>query len=282
MIVEINGNPLDVELLGGDDPGKPLLIAHHGAPGLGSRKEPTAAFGHLADLFRVLVFDARGSGKSGDVPPFTHEQWVADIDALRAWAGAESLVMAGGSYGGFLAMEYAIAHPDRVLALVLRDTAPDHSHEEAAMANARASSRIEVDEDKLARIMEGRIRDNEDFRDCWASILPLYDHEYDPASIAARVEAVDYHYATHNYAFAVNQHHYDVKPGLPSVGCPTLVTVGRSDWITPVECSETIASLVPGAELVVFEKSGHSPPMEEPERFQQVVRDFLVSRVLAR
>ncbi|TDD70167.1 alpha/beta hydrolase [Jiangella aurantiaca] len=282
MIVEINGNPLDVELLGGDDPGKPLLIAHHGAPGLGSRKEPTAAFGHLSDLFRVLVFDARGSGKSGDVPPFTHEQWVADIDALRAWAGAESLVMAGGSYGGFLAMEYAIAHPDRVLALVLRDTAPDHSHEEAAMANARASSRIEVDEDKLTRIMEGRIRDNDDFRDCWASILPLYDHEYDPASIAARVDSVDYHYATHNHAFSVNQLSYDVKPGLPSVACPTLVTVGRSDWITPVECSETIASLIRDAELVVFEKSGHSPPMEEPERFQQVVRDFLVARVLMR
>ena len=281
MIVEINGNPLDVELLGGDDPGKPLLIAHHGAPGLGSKREPTAAFGHLSDLFRVLVFDARGSGKSGDVPPFTHEQWVADIDALRVWAGAESLVMAGGSYGGFLAMEYAIAHPDRVLALVLRDTAPDHSHEEAAIANARASSRIEVDEDKLSRIMAGEVRDNDDFRDCWASILPLYDHEYDPASIAARVEAVDYHYATHNYAFSVNQLTYDVKPGLPSVSCPTLVTVGRSDWITPVECSETIASLVPDAELVVFEKSGHSPPMEEPERFQQVVRDFLVSRVLA-
>ncbi|RIQ35911.1 alpha/beta fold hydrolase [Jiangella rhizosphaerae] len=282
MIVEINGNPLDVEVLGGDDPGKPLLIAHHGAPGLGSRNEPTAAFGHLSDLCRVLVFDARGSGKSGDVPPFTHEQWVADIDALRAWAGAESLVMAGGSYGGFLAMEYAIAHPDRVLALVLRDTAPDHSHEEAAMANARASSRIEVDEDKLARIMEGRIRDNDDFRDCWASILPLYDHEYDPASIQARVDSVDYHYATHNFAFSVNQLTYDVKPGLPSVTCPALVTVGRSDWITPVECSETIASLIPDSQLVVFEKSGHSPPMEEPERFRQVVRDFLVSRVLAR
>lgn len=280
MIVQINGNPLDVELLGGDDPAKPLLIAHHGAPGLGSRREPKAAFGHLADLFRVLVFDARGSGRSGDVGPFTHEQWVADIDALRVWAGAEQVVMAGGSYGGFLAMEYAVAHPSRVLALVLRDTAPDHEHEAAAMANARASTRVEIDETKLARVMNGEVRDNDDLRDCWASMLPLYDHDFDPASLPERVASVDYHYATHNFAFAVNQKSFDVKAKLPGVSCPTLVTVGRSDWITPVECSETIAALIPDSSLVIFEKSGHSPPLEEPERFQRVVREFLTERVL--
>lgn len=279
MKVEVNGTRLDVELLG-DDPDAPLLIAHHGAPGLGSKREPRAAFGPLADRFRVLVFDARGSGQSADTPPFTHEQWVADIDALREWAGADRFVMAGGSYGGFLAMEYAVAHPERLLALVLRDTAPDHSHDELAMANARASARVDIDEDRLARIMQGRVRDNDDFRDCWAAILPLYDYDFDPATLPQRIDSVDYHYATHNYAFAVNKHTYDVKPGLPGVTCPTLVTVGRADWITPVECSETIATLIPGAELVIFEKSGHSPPLEEPERFQDVVRDFLTRHVL--
>ncbi len=280
MFVEINGNPLDVELLGDDDASKPLLIAHHGAPGLGSRKEPKAAFGFLTDLFRVLVFDARGSGKSGDVPPFSHEQWVADIDALRQWAGAEQLVIAGGSYGGFLAMEYATAHPARVMGIVLRDTAPDHDHEEAAMANARASARITVDEGKLTRVMAGKVHDNDDLRDCWEAILPLYDHEFDEDSIAERVASVDYHYATHNYAFSVNQLSYDVKPKLPDVSCPTLVTVGRSDWITPVQCSQAIASLIPDSDLVIFEKSGHSPPMEEPVRFQSVVREFVTERVL--
>lgn len=277
MIIEINANPLDVTLQGPSD--APLLIAHHGAPGLGSQREPLAAFGWLADTFRVLTFDARGSGKSGDNGPFTHEQWVADIDALRAWAGADQFVMAGGSYGGFLSMEYAVRHPSRLLALVLRDTAPDMAHDDVALANARSSSRVSVDEAKLTRIMEGRVRDNDDFRDCWAEILPLYDYDFDPSTLPARVDSVDYHYATHNYAFAVNKHQYDVKPGLPSVTCPTLVTVGRTDWITPVACSETIASLIPHSELVVFEKSGHSPPLEEPERFQSVVRTFLTKHV---
>ncbi|MGH3587855.1 MAG: alpha/beta fold hydrolase [Pseudonocardia sp.] len=278
MKLIINGNPLDVEVLGDED--APLLIAHHGAPGLGSKAEPRMAFGPLADLFRVIVFDARGSGKSGDTPPFTHEQWVADVDALREWAGAETFVMAGGSYGGFVAMEYAVRHPDRLRALVLRDTSADHAHNDLALANARTSTRVDVDEEKLLRVMEGRVRDDDDFRDCWRELLPLYDFDFDPATLDARVEGVDYHYATHNAAFAENIPRYDLTSALPRVSCPTLVTVGRTDWITPVECSERIADLIPDAKLVIFEKSGHSPPGDEPELFQRTVRDFLTTHVL--
>ena len=54
-----------------------------------------------------------------------------------------------------------------------------------------------------------------------------------------------------------------------------LITVGRTDWITPVTCSETIARLVPNSTMVVFEKSGHSPQIEEAEAWTQTVRDFL-------
>jgi proline iminopeptidase len=274
MFVEINGNRLNVEVLG-DAPGKPTLIAHHGAPGLGSMAEPRATFGPLADEFRVVVFDARGSGASEGIEPFTHEQWAADVDGLREWAGAERIVMAGGSYGGFIAMEYAIRYPDRVAALVLRDTAADNSNQELAIRNALASARVEIDREKLDRIMSGRVRDNADLRDCWAEILPLYDHELDWEKVRQRVENTPYRYATHNFAFAVNQPNYDIKPLLPRISCPTLVTVGRHDWITPVECSETIVKLIPNARLVIFEHSGHSPQVEEAELFQRVVREFL-------
>lgn len=54
-----------------------------------------------------------------------------------------------------------------------------------------------------------------------------------------------------------------------------LVTVGRHDWVTPVSSSETIAALLPNAELVVFEESGHSPQNEERELFQATMRGFL-------
>lgn len=53
------------------------------------------------------------------------------------------------------------------------------------------------------------------------------------------------------------------------------MTVGRADWVTPVSSAQTIASLVPGARLVIFERSGHSPQIEEFDAFQAVIRDFL-------
>ncbi len=273
MRVSINDNELEVELLGPER--GPLLIAHHGAPGLGSRAEPRASFGRLADRFRVLVFDARGCGVSDGRPPFTHEQWAADVEELRRWAGAEQFVMAGGSYGGFIAMEYAIRHPHRLTALVLRDTSPDHDNEAAAWQNAITSDRVEVDRDKLGRINAGQIRDDADLEDCWREILPLYDHEYDPDVVDQRAETTTYRYETHNFAFAVNQPGYDIKDQLHRITCPVLVTVGRSDWITPVEASERIASRVPDARLVVFEKSGHSPQIEEADLWLETVADFL-------
>ncbi|GAB3467625.1 alpha/beta fold hydrolase [Actinophytocola sediminis] len=272
-MVEINGNRLAVEVLG--PVGAPVLIAHHGAPGLGSRAEPRASFGRLADTYRVVVFDARGSGQSEGNGTFSHEQWAADIDGLREWIGAEQVIMAGGSYGGFMAMEYATRYPDRVRAMVLRDTSPDNSHEDRALANALANTRVTIDREKLDRIFAGTVRDDEDLRDCWREILPLYDFVYDPAAVARKVEATPYRFEAHNYAFRVNIPNYDLKPVLPRVTAPTLVTVGRTDWITPVACSELIASLIPGSRLVVFEKSGHSPQIEEAPAWTKVVREFL-------
>lgn len=272
-MIMINGNRLAVEVLGPE--GAPVIITHHGAPGLGSRAEPKASFGRLADSYRVVVFDARGSGQSEGNGTFSHEQWAADIDALREWIGAERICMAGGSYGGFMAMEYAIRYPDRVAALVLRDTAADNSHAELARRNALASDRVSVDMAKFDRIDSGTVLDDDDLRDCWREILPLYDFDYDPAAVERKVAATPYRYQAHNYAFSTNLPGWDLKPQLPGITAPTLITVGRTDWITPVSCSETIAGLIPDSRLAIFERSGHSPQIEEAEAWTKTVRDFL-------
>lgn len=275
MRVDINGNPLEVEVLGDHGAGAPTMIVHHGAPGLGTRAEPRTAFGPFSDVMRVVIFDARGSGESGLTPPFTHEQWVADVDALREWAGAERIVMAGGSYGGFISLEYAIAHPDRVRALVLRDTAADNSFDRRARENALSSSRVQIDQELYDRSFSGRLRDDAEFERSWRMIVPLYDHDLTPEKVEARLRNTIYHHEAHNAAFAENMPNYDIKDRLPSITAPTLVTVGRHDWITPVEASEQIAALIPNSRLVVFESSGHSPQLEEPELFQRTVRAFL-------
>jgi len=273
--VTINDNELNVEVLG--DKGLPVLIAHHGGGGIGSLGEPKATFGPLSDIFQVVVFDARGCGLSEGKPPFSHAQWAADVDGLREWMGVDQIVVTGGSYGGFIAMEYAIAYPEHTRAMILRDTSPDNSNLARAFENAREQTRVEINWDNFNRYWGGRITDDQDLKERWAEIIPMYDFDYDPVKSNAAVEAGIYRHEAHNWCFLYNMPNYDLRPQLPSVTCPTLVTVGRTDWVTPVSYAETIAELVPNSTLVVFEKSGHSPQIEEFDLFQEVMRDFLAT-----
>ena len=273
MFVNVDGIRLRVDVQGEG----PAIYAHHGAPGLGNHKSPKRAFGPLADAFRVVTFDARGSGESDAVPPYSHARWVADLDALRERFGDDRMILTGGSYGGYVALEYVLAHPERVSHLILRDTAASRRFEDMARANAlaRAHEFPGIDEELLDRVFEGRIRDDRDLRETWATLAPLYDANHDPAKVADRIASATFRADTHNQAFSQNLPGYDLTERLHEIRVPTLVVVGRHDWITPVAASEEIAAGIEGAELVVFENSGHSPQIEENEKFVALVRDFL-------
>ena len=273
MILTINGAQLFVDVMGTG----PAIIAHHGAPGMGSHATPKRALTPLADAYTVITFDARGSGQSEALPPYTHAQWVADGDAIRAHFGLERFILGGGSYGGFIALEYVLAHPDRVSHLILRDTAASNDHQEVAKRNAlaRAHEFAGITPVLLDRMFAGEAYDDEDFRRTFGAIAPLYDVNHDPARAAARIAQGVFRAETHDYAFKHNLAAYDLRDRLHEVQAPTLVTVGRHDWITPVSAAEVIATGIPNAELVVFENSGHSPQLEENERWVATVRDFL-------
>ena len=271
---------LEVEVQG--DPGAPVLIVHHGGPGMGDRSDYTTTFAPFADRFRIITFDARGSGASAEVGPYSHEQWAADIDALREWAGVEQIIMAGHSYGGIMALEYVTRYPDRVSALILIDTAAADTFRENARNRATESERVDLDMEMFDRMWSGQVRSNDEFAEGWRAIAPLYTATDDPEVIAQMVDLPHaFHYQTHNYAFGVNLPSYDVREKLSSITCPVLINVGRHDWITPVEASEEIAALVPRAELVIFEDSGHSPLHEERELWESTVRNFLNGAVPA-
>lgn len=272
--IEINGIDLVVAHSGPED--APLFLAHHGAPGMSTHAEPRRAFGKLDEWFRVVTHDARGSGDSTWAGPYTHEQWTADVDALRQHFGAEQLVMAGGSYGGFLSLEYALAYPDRVRALVLRDTAArDYGEEAKQNALARAKDFPWLTPELVERALGGSFESNDEFRELFGAIQPLYDVNYDPVKGAERLKAMKLNYLADNYAFSHNLPNYDIRDRLHEIKVPVLITVGRHDWITPVEASEELHGLLPNSELVIFENSGHSPQIEEHDAWFAAVTDFL-------
>jgi proline iminopeptidase len=216
MFVTVNGVRLRVDVQGEG----PAIYAHHGAPGLGTHKTPKRAFAPLSDAFRVVTFDARGSGESDAAPPFTHAQWVADLDALRDHFGDEEIVMTGGPYGGYVAREYGLEHPDRVTHLILRDTSASHRFEQMAKRNAlaRGEDFPEITEELLDTLFAGRVASDAAFREAYATIAPLYDANYDPKKAAERVASATFRADTHNQAFSKNIPNFDLRlPGVKSL-----------------------------------------------------------------
>jgi len=196
--------------------------------------------------------------------------------SMRIWARADRFVLAGGSYGGFVALEYALVHSDKLIALILRDTSPQGpACAEGALATILSSPRIHPDRDRQIRVWTGKVLNNRDLEQGYLEILPIYSRKSLPKM--KRDPALILHYETHNAAFSRNVPKYDVTEKLGAINIPTLVVVGRYDIICPVAFSQIIAESIPGAQLAIFENSGHGPPGEEPDAFQKCVRGFLRS-----
>ncbi|EXJ79498.1 hypothetical protein A1O1_08762 [Capronia coronata CBS 617.96] len=278
-----DGCRLYVKILGDDwTRSKPLLISLHGAPGLSTHAEPEASYTFLSDAFRVLVYDARGSGASSHTGPYTHERWIKDIENLRQWAGAERFILAGASYGAFLALDYAISHGDRLYGLILRGAwANGKFGPMNVLANILTSNKVQADRARQVRLWSGTLIDDQDFEDSIQELLPFYAPPETDSSTTTAPEStefrgsVKFYSATQNSAFGENMPRFDVRSRLHLIEVPTLLVVGRHDNVTPVTASQEIANGIPHAKLVIFEHSGHSPASDEPERFEQVLSDWI-------
>lgn len=273
MRATIEGVDLYYEVLGA---GPPLMLLH-GGPGMSDARAYRAHLSALADEFTLILYDHRGCGRSGDAPPesYSHAQFVADAEGLRRHLGLGTMALLGTSYGGFIALEYALRHGEHLTHLILVDTAPSHDHHDAAKANALASGLPGIDPAMLDRLFSGQVRDNADFRACYGAILPLYSPHFDPATAQARLDATPFRYETHNRMFGHELPRYDLRPRLHEITAPTLVMCGRHDWICPLAESELLARAIPGARLAIFEASGHGPMRDENARFLATVRAFL-------
>ena len=108
--------------------------------------------------------------------------------------------------------------------------------------------------------------------------LPLYFATYEAKiRLVAEDWASRTHYSSAIYAEWLRQEpHYDLYPRLREVQVPTVILAGRYDRICPLTQSTLMSQHIPHARLEIFEHSGHMPQMEEPERYIEVARDFLL------
>ncbi|WP_326772232.1 alpha/beta fold hydrolase [Streptomyces sp. NBC_01445] len=284
MFAKINGTDLFFDVVGSGlsvrekslEP-KPVLFVHHGGPG-GDHSHFRPWLDGLQDTAQIVYFDHRGTGRSGraDVSTYTLEQMADDIEALRLYLGIEAPVLLGASFGGMVALQYAIRHPDSLSKLILVDTAPSNDYHALSMkqvAKVASAEQMEMLKDLFA----GTITPERYAR--WAEVVgPLYYRTVPPL---AEREAVDARViAGPEVAEQVLKNElplYDVRAQLGAIHIPTLVATGRHDWVTPPSQSEEIVKGIPHADLHIFENSGHNPLVEETHEFLETIARFIRS-----
>ncbi|MGI9181455.1 MAG: alpha/beta fold hydrolase [Longimicrobiaceae bacterium] len=256
--------------------GRPMLLMHGGLGYDHTYLRPWLdALGEQAEL---IYYDHRGNGRSSrpeNWEGITHETWAEDADALREHLGHERVLLFGHSYGGFLAQEYALRYPQRLHGLILCSTAPVFDYPEVAMANARARGTA-AQFQTLAEALSAPVGDDEALRELTFQLLPLYFHRPDPERMAGLFAETRYSAAAYNHATFRCLASFNVVDRLKEIRVPTLVLGGRDDWIfPPAQAPMRLHAGLPGAELVLFEQSGHYPFVEQPGEFITAVADWI-------
>jgi proline iminopeptidase len=262
----------------GADSGTPLVVVN-GGPGFDHTYELCSdVWDRLAARRPVVMYDQRGTGRSGALragQSCTLRDQVADLDALRARQGREKLDLLGHSWGGFLVMAYAAIHPERVNRLVIVDSAaPKWSETEFMFAQffpdrSETQSRLET-LDQLG--MEGAF---EQSLDVYFGMLFVSGERRE--EFLAHTRGLRLHRAV-NAAVSADVANLDLTPLLATVESPTLVLTGRYDINVAPRTAWRIHRAIPGSRFHVFERSGHLPFFEEPEAFLDVVEPFLDGR----
>jgi proline-specific peptidase len=272
----------------GEEPGKAPLLLLHGGPG--GAHDYMESMGELArGGRRVIMYDQLGCGKS-PVPSnpdlWTVELFVEEVDVVRQALGLERLHILGQSWGGMLGMEYALTQPEGVESLIICDS-PGRMDLWVEEANRlRADLPSDVQETLLKHEQAGTTDDPAYEEAC----LVFYNRHvcrvpWSDSVSRSFAQMPNEVYMTMN---GPSEFHcigtlrtWDVTPRLGEITIPTLVISGRYDEATP-KISKEVSDAIPGAEWVLFEESSHMPHEEEPERFRQVVGDFLAQTEAAR
>ena len=265
---EVNGTKLYYEVAG---EGHPFTLIHGG---LVDRRLWDDQFDAFAQHYRVIRYDIRGFGNSSVI---THGDFtmVDDLYHLLQFLHIEKTYLMGLSLGGGISIDFTLAHPEMVDALITVGAGvsgfewPGGEEEQKLMEIINAAIKA-GDFERVVEI-ENRI---------WTD---------GPNRTPDQVDAT-----VRNRIREMNLHNYLLQPGdtpsprpqeqpaysrLADIHAPTLVIVGDEDVVPIQQLAETLATSIPGAKKAVIHNTAHHPNMEQPAQFNRIVLDFLASIV---
>jgi pimeloyl-ACP methyl ester carboxylesterase len=273
--LSIRDTSLYVEVVGH---GYPLALMHGGP---GADHWSMSPFRCLADQFTLVFYDHRCNGRSDGppVPSMTWENLTADADALRQRLGFDRWAVLGHSFGGQVALEYALRYPDSLSHLVLLDTGGSEwwSRENAPELLARRGYRRSTVE-LVRRFFTGRIAPNEMFP-AMMRFGGAYYHSHGLVHVARAMRRGEWRAKIRPEALIYSGRElcdgWSVMDRLGEITVPTLVMAGRDDFLFPPEHQVALATGVADGRLHIVERAGHNPHEERTAEVMAAVRDFI-------
>lgn len=249
----------------------PVLVLLHGSNASLQTWEPWVA--RLKGKYRVISLDQIGHGLTGPNPAGTYDgdAFVQTLDALIGKLGISRFALAGNSMGGFVAWEYALAHPDKLTHLILIDAAgpPEDPHKRLPIgfriAHAPGIS-------QLALVITPRALFDKSLHQSvsnQAIITPaMVDRYWELNRYPGNRKATGLRFA----AYAARNR--DVGR-VREIKVPTLILWGAQDRLIPVSGADWFASRIAGSTKIIYPGIGHIPMEETPDRSAADLDAFL-------
>lgn len=257
---------------------KPVAFLIHGGPGADhTLYKPT--FSPLSSKMQLVYFDQRGQGRSarGLKETYTLENNVEDMEALRQYLGLEKIAVIGASYGGMVALSYAVRYPQNISHLIVITTAGDFRFLQRAQEILQEKG-TEAQKVAAQRVWDGTFENEIQMLEYWQVMMPMYSVIYNKQPQAfGQYHGIPSCDAV-NIAFSGFLRSYNVMDSLHKITSPTLVIGARHDWFCAPEFSSEIARAIANSELRIFENSGHAIASDEPEALLDAIAQFVVSK----
>jgi pimeloyl-ACP methyl ester carboxylesterase len=266
-IVNVNGAAIHYDALGA---GHPLVLVH---AGICDRRMWAPQLAPFAAHFRVIAYDLRGYGQTA-IPdgPYSH---VADLLGLMDALALQQAHLLGCSRGGATALDLALAQPERVSALVLVSSGPSGYKPPQPVAQSPQWPAViaAFDAGDLERAAELEVQ-------VWVD-GPTRAPDQVPAPIRDLVREMDLR--AMRYEVAAEGKAQPQEPERPAAGrlgevrAPMLVMWGDVDAPITLSSSPALAAGIPGARSVIMSGAAHLPNLEQPDKFNQIVLEFLAA-----
>ncbi|ODN29725.1 alpha/beta fold hydrolase [Fervidobacterium thailandense] len=268
--VSVNGVRIFYELRGNPNSKEVVAFFNGVIASVGSWAQYVPVFEHMG--FKILLHDFKGQLLS-DKPagPYTFKEHAAEARVLMEQLGIECVHLVGTSYGGEVALRFAIDYPEMVKTLCVIDSAS------------------ELDRLMMSFIESWRTLalDGEPEKFYWGVVPTLYSSEYlarEFDTVKKRAELFknvlqDYFYGqVQLYETFLTD--LKLTPELHKIKCPTLVICGEKDILKPPKFSKIISDQIVGSEFVIVPDAGHVLIYEKPEVLKTLLVGFIFKHVV--